>query len=663
MESVWIRAWLLWLLAAWPGWVMATGIAAETPSHLPPGEHAVRLQHAEWWRSSSQDWKPPPSLQEATDGVLSAHPQWRDVRLPHTRQRQTFSASPGDGTPPEVHWYRLQVPATALQDTPQGTRLYIPRWQTLGTLGVYANGKLVWQSRGSRVFVSFNAPVWVDLGGNAPKGESVTLHVRMATTAGVGSALSPVWAGPAEELRQGWRVRTLLQTELLTYVRGANLVLGLLALAAWVGRRKYGETGFLWFFLLSLSHGCATLFFLTDEEGFGAHDDWFSWLTVVGSLGASTSAFFLLSRLQDWRYPWLAKMLLAYAGMVALALLPLWSPPHGSMLPLVRLAQIPAALPLLWIALRGALRRRTWPHVLLAAVMLTLAPLWLHDVALQRFRLSPEHFYVTPYLYMGIITMFLIMALVRYQRTFEAAERANVVLGERLAAQEKELRSTHERLRAAERNQTLMQERQRLMREMHDGVGSSLMSALRLMTGPQSEPSGSVNVAQVLRECIDDLKISIDSLEPVDADLLALLAGLRFRMDQRLGEAGVVLHWHTSDLPALPWLDAQNALHVLRILQEVLTNIIKHSGATEITVTTAEAVSPLNDQARGVTVCIEDNGRPFTPPEHSEPGRRGLGNVRSRALALCAHCAWQPHAAGTRFLLWLPLTPTFGAQD
>ena len=98
-----------------------------------------------------------------------------------------------------------------------------------------------------------------------------------------------------------------------------------------------------------------------------------------------------------------------------------------------------------------------------------------------------------------------------------------------------------------------------------------------------------MDVAQVLKECIDDLKISIDSLEPVDADLLALLAGLRFRLEQRLGEAGIALHWRTSEVPDLPWLDAQNALHVLRILQEVLTNIIKHSGATAITVSTAEA--------------------------------------------------------------------------
>ena len=92
---------------------------------------------------------------------------------------------------------------------------------------------------------------------------------------------------------------------------------------------------------------------------------------------------------------------------------------------------------------------------------------------------------------------------------------------------------------------------------------------------------------------------------------------------------------------------------MLRILQEVLTNITRHSGASEITVST-EA----DDE--GVTVRVADNGRPFAPPapEAVTPDRRGLSNVRSRAQALGARCAWAPgdeRAGGTTFTLWLPL--------
>ena len=109
------------------------------------------------------------------------------------------------------------------------------------------------------------------------------------------------------------------------------------------------------------------------------------------------------------------------------------------------------------------------------------------------------------------------------------------------------------------------------------------------------------------------------------------------------------------DVPPLPWLDAQNALHVLRILQEVLTNIVKHSGAREITVSTAEQAQ---GGVPGVVVRIADDGQPFSPPppEALPPGRRGLGNIRSRVALLGGDCAWAPGGErGTVFTLWLPL--------
>jgi signal transduction histidine kinase len=107
-----------------------------------------------------------------------------------------------------------------------------------------------------------------------------------------------------------------------------------------------------------------------------------------------------------------------------------------------------------------------------------------------------------------------------------------------------------------------------------------------------------------------------------------------------------------SDLPVLPWLDAQAALHVLRILQEVLTNIIKHSGAREITVRTAQA--PHGNRA-GVQVMVVDDGRPFDRSQAPTEGRKGLANMRTRALALQAWLDWAPRAGGNRFTLWMPL--------
>ena len=75
-------------------------------------------------------------------------------------------------------------------------------------------------------------------------------------------------------------------------------------------------------------------------------------------------------------------------------------------------------------------------------------------------------------------------------------------------------------------------------------------------------------VATVLRESIEDLQLIIDSLEPVENDLLTVLGTLRYRVQDRLSKSGIELQWNVVDLPPLPMLTPQSVLSILRILQE-----------------------------------------------------------------------------------------------
>src|SRR5207248_8566149 len=136
----------------------------------------------------------------------------------------------------------------------------------------------------------------------------------------------------------------------------------------------------------------------------------------------------------------------------------------------------------------------------------------------------------------------------RYLGAIGEVEQSNASLGQRLRARETELAASYERLREVEHRQTLNQERQRLTQDMHDGLGSSLVSALRVVEGGRSSE---LEVAQVLKGCIDDLKLAIDSMEPVEADLLLLLATLRYRLESRLESGGIHLRWEISDVPPL----------------------------------------------------------------------------------------------------------------
>lgn len=210
---------------------------------------------------------------------------------------------------------------------------------------------------------------------------------------------------------------------------------------------------------------------------------------------------------------------------------------------------------------------------------------------------------------------------------------------------EAELAESREQLREIERRQMLAQERQRLMQDMHDGMGSSLNSALRVVALGRMNAD---EVAEILKDCIDDLKLTIDSMEPVEADLLLLLATLRYRLEPRLETTGITLLWKVQLLPELDWLDPRNALHILRILQEAFTNIIKHAQASEVSVATGS-------EENHVTVTIADNGQGFDVEAALKRGGKGMSNQRRRAESIGAEVHWQSGNSGTCFTLRLPI--------
>jgi len=277
------------------------------------------------------------------------------------------------------------------------------------------------------------------------------------------------------------------------------------------------------------------------------------------------------------------------------------------------------------VALWAARRSGNRAALVMAGWNVTNIPIGVHDWMLQNMLISVESLYLLPYTGMGLFVLFMSVVFQRYVGAVTEAEQARQQLQQRLAEREQELSLSYQKLRSAEQVQMLAQERQRLMQDMHDGLGSSLMSALHAVeSGQMSE----AEVAQVLRECIDDMKLAIDSLEPVQTDLLLLLATLRFRLAPRLQGSGLTLDWAVDDVPRLAWLEPRSALHILRIFQEVLTNIIKHARASRITVRTS------HDDTQ-VTVTVEDNGVGFDMPlpvtdVTSPPRGKGLGNLLRR---------------------------------
>jgi signal transduction histidine kinase len=279
-----------------------------------------------------------------------------------------------------------------------------------------------------------------------------------------------------------------------------------------------------------------------------------------------------------------------------------------------------------------------------AAILCLNLGLGVHDWMLQNWRTDIESIYLLPLGVLALFAMFLTSVSRRYLRALSDAENASALLEVRLADRERELKASYEKLSAVEQAQLLSHERQRLMREMHDGLGSALMSSLIAVERGQMD---SADIVQVLRECVDDLKLTIDSLEPVGDDLLVLLATLRFRLEGRLAAAGIELTWEVGTVPSVAWLNPTLSLHILRIVQEVLTNILKHAHAKTIRVS-------VDHVADAIAIAVEDDGVGFDVADATRSGR-GLANLRQRAALLEAKLEIESRPGATRVCLRLPV--------
>ena len=218
-------------------------------------------------------------------------------------------------------------------------------------------------------------------------------------------------------------------------------------------------------------------------------------------------------------------------------------------------------------------------------------------------------------------------------------DRANETLSTKLAEREAELAVLNRQERVEATRLTREQERQRLTHDLHDGLSGHLVSIIAL-----SERTGDKPTEQAAREALNDLRLVIYSLDLGDRELPLALANFRERLMPQLHRLGVTLDWSIAELPDVSGVTPGNALAVLRILQEAITNALKHGPARRIVIRGAVAPDGM------LAITIENDGRPF-----AENGSgHGLANMRRRAQQLRGKLSIEAKAQGTAFTLLLP---------
>jgi len=177
-------------------------------------------------------------------------------------------------------------------------------------------------------------------------------------------------------------------------------------------------------------------------------------------------------------------------------------------------------------------------------------------------------------------------------------------------------------------------ERQRLLRDIHDGFGNTLaIGKIRLRTG---ELSASATI-DVLDDCLDDLRLTISSLDSEGDSLWNVLAAQLERLSTRIRHTPTALSWNIDAAKGI-FLKPREMLDVGRIVQEAVSNSIRHAQASAITVN-------VHDSSRVPQIEIQDDGRGIEP-EVKQSGN-GLRNMHARAERNGWHLEVRSGATGT----------------
>ena len=424
---------------------------------------------------------------------------------------------------------------------------------------------------------------------------------------------------------------------------GVMLVLALMAALLWLQRRH--DLGFLWMTLACLFWSVRALAYY--DQTIFLPPMWFEQfnpynilLTAI-TLCAATLGNELQQRRPanaplapaDWRRRPRQALLFAFVSATLAVTFSVLTG-HGAMLARAYAQAWAAGLSLatIWWVWTGKVRLARRHRLATILAYVGLIGCAVHDMALVTGHIDPGG---PSYLFWGFTLVLVVYALISGDyiiRTLNRAENINTELEQRITRKSTELENSYRQLRKTEMAGALssarLQERERLLRDMHDGLGAHLMTALR---GVERSALSPAQIAQSLQDGIDELRMMMDSAD-MGADLSAALAAWRNRWDTRLGAVDVQLHWHLDDALDNIALDSDALLQIMRILQEAATNVVKHSGARNLYLTAEHRVQP---GQTSLVIVARDDGRGL-PTADTQPHQRGLRNMVHRATQIGA---------------------------
>jgi hypothetical protein len=224
---------------------------------------------------------------------------------------------------------------------------------------------------------------------------------------------------------------------------------------------------------------------------------------------------------------------------------------------------------------------------------------------------------------------------------------------------EREVRESREQLRQLSASLQVVREEEkaRIARELHDELGQALtglkMDLAQLVTQLTTEQQAALSQANAMKTLIESTVASVrriaTELRPLMLDDLGLAATIEWQVNDFSRRTGITVDLSMPE----PEFDVDSELSTVlfRVLQESLTNVARHAGASHVRVA-------LSGTERDVQLTVHDNGKGIGASLESAPKTFGLLGMRERASMLGGELSVHSNpGAGTSIMMIVPRRP------
>jgi len=539
-----------------------------------------------------------PSLEQVDDSA------WQPLELPDKICRRECQS--------HFKAYRLSLGGIPEK---KGQALYVRSFD--GAMAAYINGEKIGQTGSMQAPVADMTyhPAFFDIPEALLSETANTLDIVVASLVPEGGRLTAPFVADRELLHRSFTVANALTIDSLAIINGIlGVFLFISVLLFFAANRDYL---FVWFGLLLFFSIFRNLNVLLPE--WPADTIMRNGIYLCSTLGVLLASGGLVSRLaakSTSRFDfflvasWIPASLLIFVGLNT----DMWAA-WGISITLMRLLTLTLGV---WLLLRFLIYSARLPPIVQGSVFALLGAalsLMLHDT----FGSLPPRlllFQLSNLAALPIILSFCVVLAYRYRDQLTRINQQNTLLKSAVAEKEAELAVSYAELGRARDAEVLADERQRIMEDMHDGVGGRLATLLQRI---RLVPGGDDNLARELQNSLNDLRLIIDSLDSVTGSNFGYALGtFRQRIEPWLADNDINLSWQ-MDLEHEPGPGPARTLQIYRILQEALNNVIRHANARQVHIHVAAC-------GAGISIAVADDGMGLSSQRRHG---RGLGYYES----------------------------------